>query len=88
MNDYTQSSIPGQPDNVNSDASIIQMLNRLMGEFDLSIRPTETGWELYATDLGRETAIDFYLGRSDAYRAAIDCIIEACIDAWEQGGAE
>jgi hypothetical protein len=72
-----------------TDASIVAMLDELLAQDSLYIAPDDADWyELCERTADGDKIIDVYPNRTTAYRAAIDCVIELSIEAWEQGGAE
>lgn len=91
MSILSDSNPLSQADNVNSDASVIKMIDDMLAQDGLAVHLIMDGWELHVTDLSDErgwphsTTIDIYETRAAAYRGAIDCLIEACVFAWDQG---
>lgn len=86
MNNDTPNSFPGQ----DTDAAIVAMLDEMLAQDNLSIQVDylPTVYVLVEKTADGETVIDRYDTRAAAYRGGIDCLIEFCIEGWEQGGKE
>lgn len=85
----TDQYIPVPESSQDSDASIVAMLDEILAQDDLYIFAHSEGYRLCIAH-NRDAQpyyeiIDSYETRSNAYRAAIDCLIEACVFAWDQG---
>lgn len=87
--------IPQNTDSAqDSNASIVAMLDEILLDDNLSvvIDQTQGDYTQYLlVDISNDNhgfLIDTYETRAAAYRAAIDCVIEYSIEAWEQGGTE
>lgn len=71
-----------------TDAAIVAMLNEMLAQDNLAIIRTIDGYHVVEyTSETKElwSTIDIYETRAAAYRGAIDCLIEACVFAWDQG---
>ena len=82
--------VPHNPDSAqDSDASIVAMLDEILAQDNLYISPDDENWyELCERTADGHKIIDVYSNRTTAYRVAIDCLIELCIEGWEEGGKE
>lgn len=74
-----------------SDSAIVAMIDELLAQDDLYVLTGGSSYHLCEKRVDTEgfsyyENIDTYETRGAAYRGAIDCIIELCIEAWD--GAE
>ncbi len=73
----------------NSNLAIVNMIDELLAQDNFVIFENDNGdYELRQDIELDRVLIDIYETRAAAYRAAIDCLIEVCIEAWEKGGQE
>lgn len=70
------------------DTDIISMLDEMLAQDNFFVAANLEGYELYEATADGDQHIDQYETRAAAYRGAIDCLIEACVFAWDQGGQE
>lgn len=75
-------------DNVNSDAQLIASIDAKLEQEYLHVIFVSGVWYLVEKDDDKFRIIDEYKNRVAAYAGGLDCVIEACIEAWEKGGDE
>ena len=73
-----------------SDAAVMAMIDQMLAQDELYIMASSNGFHLCekrtdVDDFKYYEVIDSYETRPAAYRGAIDCLIEACVFAWDQG---
>ncbi len=79
-------------DSQDSNAAIVAMLDELLAQDNLFVKPFKDGWGVFEFEDPHQTTgwltVDEYDTRVAAYRAALDVEIELCINAWCGGEEE